>query len=126
MAFGLKEAFAIGSLVLPFFGGKSKDRLTDEATGKFSTSGDGLMSKLFGVGEGMFGNLLMGKFEAGEKASSRALGYTPDLPGALDVSAVTAAGDIDKLATVDPATNDRLFEVLLTKMATSPVYRETS
>ena len=58
MAFGLKEAFAIGSLVLPFFGGKLEDRLTDEATGKFSTSGDGLMSKLFGVGEGMFWEFL--------------------------------------------------------------------
>ena len=121
---GWKEAFAIGSLVFPFFGGKSEDRLADEATGKFSTGGDSLMAKMFGVGDTMFGNLLMGKFTKGTKASSRALGYKPDLPGEVDVSAVAAAGDIDRLATVDPATNDRLFEALLTKFATSPVYRE--
>ena len=101
----------------PLFGLGSKD-------GDKDGSDDGLMSKIFGAGEGMFGNLLMSKFQEGGKASSRVKGYMPDIEGLLETAAMKGAGSVDKLHAVNPKDNDRAMEMLLTKMITSPVYSE--
>ena len=115
------KAIAIGS-ILPMFtgGGDGKQSAAPGGTG----SDDGLMSKIFGVSEGMFGNLLMSKFQEGGKASSQVKGYMPDIEGLLETAAMKGAGNIDKLHAVNPKDNDRAMEMLLTKMITSPVYSE--
>ena len=119
---GLTEALAIGSLVLPFFGGGDTGKQS-AAPGGIGEK-DGLMADIFGVSEGMFGNLLMSKFQEGGKASSRVGGYMPDIEGLLESHAMKGAGGIDKLHAVNPKDNDRAMEMLLTKMLTSPVYSE--
>ena len=118
------KAIAIGSILPMFTGGGDGATSWGKAGMGTSTSDDGLMSKIFGLGGGMFENLLMSKFTEGGKASSRVKGYMPDIEGLLETAAMKGAGSIDKLHAVDPATNDRAMEMLLTKMLTSPVYSE--
>ena len=116
------KAIAIGS-ILPMFTGGGKET-TDEYGRVRTTDDDGLMSKIFGAGGGMFENLLMSKFTEGGKASSRVKGYMPDIEGLLETAAMKGAGSVDKLHAVNPKDNDRAMEMLLTKMITSPVYSE--
>ena len=115
------KAIAIGS-ILPMFtgGGDGKQSAAPGGIG----SDDGLMSKIFGAGEGVFENLLMSKFQEGGKASSRVKGYMPDIEGLLETAAMKGAGSVNKLHAVNPKDNDRAMEMLLTKMITSPVYSE--
>ena len=115
------KAIGIG-LISPIFGGG--DGKQSGAPGGTGSEGDGLMSAIFGVGGDMFSNLLMGKYTDGTKASSRVKGYLPDIEGLMETHAMKGAGDVNKLHAVDPATNDKAMEILLTKMLTSPLYSE--
>ena len=116
------KAIAIGS-ILPMFTGGGKET-TDEYGRVRTTGDDGLMSKIFGAGGGMFENLLMSKFTEGGKASSRVKGYMPDIEGLLETAAMKAAGGGEKIAAVDPAMNKRLIDGLLTEMLTNPIYSQ--
>ena len=123
------KAVTLGA-ILPMFGGGGSGGTGappgEKGGGGYmgTSSGDGLMSSIFGVGEDMFGDLLMGKFTAGTKASSRVSGYIPNIEGLMETHAMKGAGSIDKLHAVNPKDNDRAMEMLLTKMLTSPVYSE--
>ena len=123
------KAIAI-STILPMFtgGGSSGGAPPGEKGGggyMGTSSGDGLMSSIWGIGGDMFSNLLMGKFTEGGKASARVSSYMPDMGGAyLDTGFPGGAGSADKLHAVNPKDNDRAMEILLTKMLTSPVYSE--
>ena len=122
---------AIGISLIPMFGGGGSGGTGappgEKGGGGYmgtSSGGDGLMSAIFGASGEMFGDLLMGKYEAGGKASARVSGYLPDIEGLMETHAMKAAGGIDKLHAVNPKDNDRAMEMLLTKMLTSPVYSE--
>ena len=115
------KAIGIG-LISPIFGGG--DGKQSGAPGGTGSEGDGLMSSIWGIGGDMFGNLLMGKYKEGGKASSRVSGYMPDIEGLMETHAMKGAGGVDKLHAVNPKDNDRAMEMLLTKMLTSPVYSE--
>ncbi len=113
------KTIAIGTLLPMFGGGGGKE------TSETSSSSDGIMAKIFGIGGDMFTDLIMGGLTNKGKASERIAGYVPDLGGAyLDTDAMKMAGGIDKLHAVNPKDNDRAMEMLLTKMLTSPVYSE--
>ena len=120
------KAIAISTIV-PMFTGGGKQSAAPGGTGEMGTSssGDGLMSAIFGAGGDMFSNMLMGQFIDKGKASSQIKGYMPDFGGTyLDTGFPGGAGSPDKLHAVNPKDNNRAMEILLTKMLTSPVYSE--
>jgi len=120
------KAITLGA-ILPMFGGGKDTQGTSwgKAGMGTSSSSDGLMSKIFGIGGDMFSDLMIGKLTDKGKASQRISSYLPDLGGAyLDTDAMKGAGGVDKLHAVNPKDNDRAMEMLLTKMLTSPVYSE--
>ena len=113
MSLGIKEALGLALTVGTFLpiGGKS-----DGDTG----TDVGLMEKIKGlnVGRGIIDSLIASE-------TSDVLKYKPDFTGSLETSSPSSAGNIDKLVAVDPASNDKIMEYLLTKMISSPVYRGT-
>ena len=114
---GLTEALSIGSLVLPFFGGSKGTEST--------SSGDGLMSEIFGGALGDVGqNIILSKLTDQGTSSQRVSKYMPDIEGLLETAAMKAAGGGEKIAAVDPAMNKRLIDGLLTEMLTNPIYSQ--
>ena len=103
------EALTVGTF-LPIGGKSGGDTGTDV----------GLMEKIKGlqVGRGIIDSLI-------QSETSDVLKYKPDFTGSLETSSPSSAGGIDKLVAVDPASNDKIMEYLLTKMISSPVYRGT-
>ena len=115
---GLTEALMVASILpiggmLP--GGKHETAATEE----------GLMSDKGGLLGGLdfISGLLSGKMKT--RATSKSFDYDPDYSSlAGETSKPSKAGDVIKLATVDPETNRKIMTALVTRFLTEATYSE--
>jgi len=114
---GLTEALMVAS-ILPIGGmlpGGKHEAATEE----------GLMSEKGGLLGGLdfISGLLSGKMKT--RATSKSYDYDPDYSDlAGETSKPSAAGDVVKLATVDPETNRKIMTALVTRFLTDATYSE--
>lgn len=114
---GLTEALMIAS-ILPIGGmlpGGKHEAATEE----------GLMSEKGGLAGGLdfISGLLSGKMKT--RATTKKYDYDPDYSSlAGETGRPSKAGDIVKLATVDPETNRKIMSALVTRFLTEATYSE--